>query len=554
MIGGWLWLAMAMASDPDPLLDSLTAELERTRSGWGAEADAPYFLGYRLGDVQRVSVSARYGQLLRVDESAERILDVSVRVGSPERDSSHALRGDFVAGTNFHLGRRIPLDGDERALRVAVWDATHKAMRDAQERWLRVAANQVVKVREEDDSADFSVEEPSVYLGEPASLEVRPSDWTSVLQRVSTVLDDHPEVFGSSATLDGMAQTTYVVTTEGTRIRQPRTWLRVALSAHTVAEDGARIRLYRWKDVSEPSRAPDEAALLEWASQLRSTLVQMRAAPQGEPYSGPVLLRGRAAGVFVHEVIGHRAEGHRQKLDDEGQTFKGKVGQRVMLPSVSIFDDPTLSTYAGEDLNGHYRFDEEGMPGRRVSIVERGVFRGFLMSRSPIEGFPTSNGHGRAQPGRLPVSRMANTVVQTTDPRSEVQLRRRMRQLLRAQGRSWGLLVDEIAGGFTLTGRVFPNAFNVRAVTAFKVFADGRPDERIRGVDLVGTPLVALSNVVAVGNDPAVFNGFCGAESGSIPNSAVSPSLLISTLEVQLKDRDADRPPLLPKPIAAGDT
>ena len=125
---------------------------------------------------------------------------------------------------------------------------------------------------------------------------------------------------------------------------------------------------------------------------------------------------------------------------------------------------------------------------------------------------------------------------------------------LKAQGRPWGLIVDEIGGGFTLTGRVFPNAFNVRAVTAWKIYADGRPDERIRGIDLVGTPLVALGNVIGAGDDPAVCNGFCGAESGSVPNSAVSPSLLLRTLEAQMKEKDADKPPLLPKPSPGGET
>ena len=255
----------------------------------------------------------------------------------------------------------------------------------------------------------------------------------------------------------------------------------------------------------------------------------------------------------MHEVMGHRLEGHRQKREREGQTFTDKVGQQLLPASVTVFDDPSLATYAGEDLNGHYAYDEEGAPPGRAALIEGGVLQGFLMSRSPIEGFAESNGHGRAADWRLPVARMANTVLETDDPRTEAELRALLVEALGEQDREWGLVVDEIAGGFTMTGRVMPNAFNVRAVTAWKVYADGRPDELVRGVDLVGTPLVALTQVVAAGDDPAVFNGFCGAESGSVPNSIAAPSLLLRQLEVQKKEKGSERPPLLAKPAVPGE-
>ncbi|MFT4621806.1 MAG: TldD protein [Myxococcota bacterium] len=174
------------------------------------------------------------------------------------------------------------------------------------------------------------------------------------------------------------------------------------------------------------------------------------------------------------------------------------------------------------------------------------------MSRSPIPGFDQSNGHGRAQAGRQPVARMANTIVQTSEPQDEASLRRLMLDEVRRRGAPYGLIVDELAGGFTLTGRVYPNTFNIRAVTAWRVYPDGRPDELVRGVDLVGTPLDALRRIIAAGDDPGVFNGYCGAESGSVPNAAVSPSLLLRSLEIQKKETDLSRPPLLRKPGIPG--
>jgi predicted Zn-dependent protease len=417
-----------------------------------------------------------------------------------------------------------------------------------------VQANTAVKVADEDPSPDLAPEPPVVDVGPRGVLTLDRSAWEPVLVDLSRRLDAHPEVHASSASLDAVVQTRTFVDSAGTRLRTPRQWIRVALTASTTAEDGAELRLYRWRDVRDPSALPDAATLEAWADDLRRDLVELRSAPAGEAYSGPVLLRGKAAGVFVHEVLGHRVEGHRQKDDEEGHTFKDKVGQSILPPFLDVWDDPTVETLAGEQLNGAYAYDDEGVPARRASIVEDGVFRGFLMSRSPIAGFPTSNGHGRAGEWSQPVARMANLVVETSAPVPAAQLRARLLAEVRAQGRPFGLLVDEIDGGFTLTGRMFPNAFNVRAVTAWRVYADGCPDERVRTIDLVGTPLVALANVVAAGDDPGVFNGFCGAESGYVPVSAVSPSLLLRTLEVQKKEKGADRPPLLPKPSAGGDT
>lgn len=553
MISAWWTFALA-APEPDPLLDALIAEMARTKGSWEGDAEAPYFLSYRVQDEQSWQLSSRYGAVAVHNERSSRMLDVSARVGSPELDSSHPLKGDFVAMGNFHLGEELPKGTDSRAIQSRVWLATSKEIADAKERMRRVEANAAVKVADEHPAADFSLREPVVDIGPRAQMSVDLDAYVPLVTELSRELDREPQIERSSVDLSAVSETEYYVSSEGTQIRHAREWLRVALSATTTLSDGAEVSLYRWRDVSAPELLPSREELLGWVADLSRDTIDMRSAPKGEPYSGPVLLRGRAAGVFVHEVLGHRVEGQRQKDDDEGQTFTDKIGKPILPDYISVYDDPTLAVYAGESLNGHYRYDHEGVPAQRAVLVEGGVFKGFLMSRSPIEGFPESNGHGRAEPQAQPVARMANTILETKRPLPMSALRAEMIRELKAQGRPWGLIVDEIGGGFTLTGRVFPNAFNVRAVTAWKIYADGRPDERIRGIDLVGTPLVALGNVIGAGDDPAVFNGFCGAESGSVPNSAVSPSLLLRTLEAQMKEKDADKPPLLPKPSPGGET
>ncbi len=277
----------------------------------------------------------------------------------------------------------------------------------------------------------------------------------------------------------------------------------------------------------------------------------LREAPVVDPYVGPAILRGRAAAVFFHEILGHRVEGHRQKDEDEGQTLTDKVGEQIFPSFLAVHDDPTLEALAGVDLNGHYVYDDEGVPGQRVPVVEEGVLKGFLVSRSPIDGFPASNGHGRRQPGNAVVARQGNLVVSASETVPYDALRQQLVDEIKAQGKPFGLIFDDISGGFTFTGRTTPNSYAVQPVTVWRVYPDGRPDELVRGVDLIGTPLLTFGRIAAASDEVQVFNGMCGAESGWVPVSAVAPDLLVSEVEVQRGDKEHDRPPLLPPPGVA---
>jgi len=411
-----------------------------------------------------------------------------------------------------------------------------------------IEANQSVRVAEEDPAPDFEPREAVEDAIAVAPIAVDRGYWDAILVQVSARLDRSPRVHRSQASLRVTNRGSAFVDTEGTRLRHGRAMARVMLYVSSTAEDGDRLSLSRHVDVHAAEGLPSPDELLTWADELVADLEALLEAPRGEPYSGPVLLTGKAAGVFVHEVLGHRLEGHRQKRESEGKTFKEYVGRPILPAFVDIYDDPTMARYAGEDLNGYYAYDDEGVAAQRALLVDDGVLVGFLMARSPIEGFESSNGHGRRSPGRAPVSRMGNTIVEVSDGAPFEQLREQLLDEVRAQGLEYGVVVDEIAGGFTRTGRFFVNSFNVRAKTSWRIYADGRPDELVRGIDLIGTPLEAFGNVIAAGDEPEVFNGFCGAESGSVPVSSVSPALLLSSLEFQLKEKGSDRPPLLPKP------
>jgi len=299
-----------------------------------------------------------------------------------------------------------------------------------------------------------------------------------------------------------------------------------------------------------PKDLPDDAAVLKAVDKMIADLKALREAPVVDPYTGPAILSGRATAVFFHEVFGHRIEGHRQKNENEGQTFKKMVGQPVLPAFLSVDFDPTLKHYAGVDLVGSYEFDDEGVRARPLVAVKDGVLENFLMGRSPIEGFPNSNGHGRAQAGFEPVARQSNLVIVNSKPISRDELKKQLIAQIKEQNKPFGLFFDDIQGGFTLTGRTIPNAFNVIPVMVYRVYPDGK-EELVRGVDLVGTPLTVFSKILAADDEKAVFNGICGAESGQVPVSASGPGILISQIEVQKKSKSQERPPILPAPFAA---
>jgi predicted Zn-dependent protease len=311
--------------------------------------------------------------------------------------------------------------------------------------------------------------------------------------------------------------------------------------------------LYQSYFATSPAGLPDEKQLLADARTMIDLLARLRTAPLVDPFSGPAILSGRAAGVFFHEIFGHRVEANRQRNVDDGQTFANKVGQPVLPSFLDVVFDPTLKKLGGVELMGHYLFDDEGVKARRVTVVDKGILKTFLIDRAPIKGFSRSNGHGRAEPGYVPVSRQSNLTVESSRTVSTEKLLDMLRDEARKQGKPFGLLFDNIEGGFTNTGRGSANAFNVLPNVVFRIYTDpSRPPELVRGVDLIGTPLSAFAKIVATGDKADVFNGICGAESGGVPVSASSPPLLVSEVEVQKKAQSQDPLPILPAPNRAG--
>ncbi len=544
--------AIPAAAQKDPVLDVMKKELQREMSVLKTQDPAAYFLSYRIDDSYTSSVSASLGAVKKSDDDHHSTLTVQLRVGDYEMDNTREIRGSDSFDFEFPQFTSVPLEFDEPAIRMVLWNATNQQYRKAAKKYQAVRANTAVKVEAEDKSFDFAsitkAEEHVDPLLDAAALLPDRSEWEARLKRISEGFLSSEHITTGEASMTFSVDRKRIVTSEGSVVAENRPAVRVMLRAEIKCADGMELPLYRSYFAYDIAGLPSEESIAADVREMVATLTAMREAPVVEPFTGPALLSGEAGGVFFHEIFGHRVEGHRQKKETEGQTFKKKEGQSVLPAHMSVVFDPTRRKLDGQDLNGFYVYDDEGVRGQSVSVVKNGILQDFLMNRTPFEKHPSSNGHGRAQAGYQPVSRQSNLIVSTTEPRSDEELREMLREECRKQDKEFGLYFKSVMGGFTMTGRYSPNAFNVTPTEVYRIYLDGRPDELVRGVDLVGTPLVMFSNITEAGKTNAVFTGTCGAESGGVPVSAVSPALLISQIEVQKKDKSQERAPLLPRP------
>jgi predicted Zn-dependent protease len=532
------------------VLKAMEEEMARSMKILGEKGSPPpYFIGYQITDIYKANISASYGALKKSAEKRLRLLDVDLRVGGYKLDNTHQIRGDrFDFGFFFSTPVPISLENDPDAVKGAIWLETDNKYKAAVERLIKIKANRGVKVEEEDKSDDFSKEPPNTYTGTFTTVSPDIPGWEKKVKEYSNLFNHHPKILSSDVTLTAEAENKFLVNSEGTSLIHGRTHWRLRITANTDAEDGMKLTKSRYFDAHTLENLPDEKTVKGAVNQVIKDVLALREAPLMEPYTGPAILSGRASAVFFHEIFGHRIEGNQLKEDDDGQTFTKKVGQQVLPAFISVYDEPALKTYGKQDLNGHYIYDDEGIKAQRVEVVQKGVLKNFLMCRSPIEGFSQSNGHGRSQTGRRPESRQGVLVVESEKTVTREKLRRMLIEECKKQGKTYGLLFDDITGGFTRTSRYGVQSFNVTPITVFRVYVDGRPDELVRGVDLIGTPLTSFSKITACGEEPGIFNGYCGSRSGRIPASAVSPPILTAQIEVQKKEKSADKPPVLPPP------
>ena len=536
----------AQAEDNDPVLQAMQDELQHAMGELESRDEPPYFIGLQAIERRGLTITGEEGGLQGYSPWKARWIQSDVRVGEPTLDNTHALRdGSFDDGDS---GESLSQGDDVAVLRLSIAESIDERYRAAIERIERVRTDQQVLVQDE-VSWDLAPVDPVESLEEPLDVaELDVVRWEDAIRDASSVFAGSPITGDPSVSLSAVAETRWYVSTEGHRIRTSTRLYRVGISVDATSADGTELVLYDAFDSHSAAGLPEPARVKERAAELLAQLQVLLDAPDEEPYQGPVILSGRAAAVFFHEILGHRMEGHRLKEVEDAQTFRNRVGESILPPFLSVTDDPTRATAAGADLRGYYHFDDEGVPAQRTELVVNGKLVGFLQSRSSVGEDGRSNGHGRREPGNSVVTRQGNLIVDSTRTVSEDELREHLIALAREAGLDHALYVDDIQGGFTFTARSIPNAFQIDVIKARRVFVDGRPDEVVRGIDLIGTPLQTFSQIVATSDRPEAFNGSCGAESGWVPVSAVAPAMLVAEIETQRKPKDLVRPPLYAPP------
>jgi predicted Zn-dependent protease len=545
--------AQAGAQQPGTpvLLDAMTTELHRAFTSLGKAAATtdekqmpPYFLSYSVSDASYVGIRAQYGALVDSTANRVRVADVQVRLGDPKLDNTHGTHRSAAVNS-----LQLPLTDDREALQRTLWMATNTGYGTALDNFLRVKTEAQVRAKEEDSSPDFSQETPQTFIGKPAPpVMVDKAAWERRVTELSKVFREYPDVYQNMVMLTVQNETDYFASSEGSQLVTPHLTARLVVFAVTRADDGMDLFRAQTFEAETVEGLPAQAEIQTAVRELGKSLEALRKAPVTEPFDGPAILSGRAAAVFFHEVLGHRLEGQRQRGDEEGQTFTKDIGKEVLPTFLSVADDPTRTTFGTTWLSGSYEFDDEGQKARRVDLIDDGVLKTFLMSRLPISSFAESNGHGRAQTGRVPTGRQGNLIVTSTKTEPESELRKQLIEEAKKQGKPYGLYFEDISSGFAVTTRSSPQAFQVIPLVVWRVYVDGRPDELVRGVSIVGTPLAAMKRILATGDKSEVFNGECGAESGTVPVSAVAPAMLVSEMETQKQAQGTARPPILAIP------
>ncbi|MCB9785504.1 MAG: TldD/PmbA family protein [Deltaproteobacteria bacterium] len=536
-------------ADIDPVMGAMAAELERTTTSLALPGyEAPYYTAYRVEDLVGHSIGGRMGAVDEDRVQHSRDAWVDVRVGGYDFDSSEDDMAEWPYEDDYEPPTSVPIDGDAAGLRHTLWLLTDLRYKQALSSYMKLKGQRVFTPDKKKKRPSNTRAEAVHYTEAPVALSVDAERWRRTVKTLGNMVATAPAVFDNQVLFRARVQTRWFVTNEGIRLRTVAPLYEIHVQAWVRTDDGMlldqSVDLYGRSE----SRLPDDAELERQVSQMLADLEALRLAPELEPYTGPAILEPAATGVFFHEVLGHRLEGHRQDSAEEGQTFADHLGQQIMPSFLSVLDDPTRATEGSVQLNGAYRFDDEGVRAQEVTLVRDGVLEGFLMSRRPVSGFDRGNGHGRAQGTMTPVSRMGNLIVRSDRTVSDARLRKMLLAEARRQGKPYALIIRDITGGSTNTSSYGYQAFKGGARMVYKVDARTGAETLVRGVEIVGTPLTALGKIMAAGDTPGVFNGYCGAESGMVPVSTIAPATLFSEIELQRSARGRAKGPILGSP------
>ncbi|MGO9257189.1 MAG: metallopeptidase TldD-related protein [Bryobacteraceae bacterium] len=565
----------AQTPAPDPMLRAMHDELERARKITVANLEAPYFIEYVMDEADSFSVSASLGGLVHKRRERFRQPEVFVRVGDYKFDNTNFAGGGF-GGSRYDL-ERFPLENSYPVLRRYLWLETDSAYKSAVEAISRKRAA-LRNLSQNGDLNDFAHAEPLHSVHPFHALELDEDAWADKVRALSAVFAEYPEVKNSSIEMEASAGGYVVVNSEGTEVREPENVVYLRARAIAQAADGTTLRDALTFHALDPVRMPPDAEMRRGVAELAKNVVALAKAPKGEDYSGPVLFEGTAAAQVFAEVLGHNLSLTRRPAGGGGRgggvepsELDGRLGARVLPDSFEVVDDPTQKEWRGRPLFGSYDVDREGVPAKPLPLVQKGVLKGYLLTRQPVKGFEGSNGRAR-MPGNNGASTpgISNLFVSSSEGVSPADLKKQLIDLIQTRNKPYGILVRRMD---------FPSSASIDEVRrliqggqgsgrpvslpilAYKVYPDGR-EELVRGLRFRGFNARSLKDILAAGNDSTVFDfmdnpapfALIGASTYTSEACVVAPSILIDDLELHPVEEELPKLPVVPAPGLAPDT
>jgi hypothetical protein len=566
----WSAQAPAPAPAPDPVLRAMHDEMERSRKLTVSNLEAPYFIEYLMDEEENFSVAASLGGVVARRHDRFRSPEIHVRVGDYKFDNTNYSGSGFSYGSRYDL-ERFPLEDAYPVLRRYFWLQTDSAYKSAVEAISRKrAALRNVAAGEQID--DFAHAEPVHYIRAFSRLAIDEEAWTNRVRALSAIFAQYPEVRNSAVVLESSDGGYYLVNSEGTEVRAPEraTYLRAQATAQ--APDGMTVRDAVAFHSLDAARMPTEAELNRSVTALAENVVALAHAPKGEDYSGPVLFAGVAGAQILAEVLGRNLAMARRPVADQGRgggasanELEGRTGARILPDSFDVVDDPTQKEWRGRPLFGSYDVDREGVAAAPLRLVEKGVLKGFLMTRQPVRGFEGSNGRAR-MPGNYGAGAagFGNLFIGSSEATPAAELKHKLMELCRTRDKPYGIIVRKMdfpsSASLDEARRLLSGSQgSTRPVSipilVYKVYTDGR-EEMVRGLSFRGLNVRSLKDILAAGDDSTVFEfmnnpapfALIGAASFTAETCVVAPSILIDDLELHPVEEELPKLPVAPAP------
>jgi predicted Zn-dependent protease len=510
----------------------------------------PYYCSFLLKDIHWFNTWASSGSTCRSQRDRMRHVYCDLRVGSYDYDqvTEGGLRElDDELESSSHCS--VPIDDkDYDGLRITLWKLLESKFREALSDFNQKEASRISTLDPNNGLRSFTRTKRASFRHHARMNQVDYEAWGKFCKRASLWISQLPKLSGSWVEFDSSQETRIFISTEGTLTVQNAQVFCLSANIHRLTKEGSRLEQEVVLNCGSLSELPDMATFKKMVLEKYEQLQRVAKAKKIHAFSGPVLLYPGPAGLLFHEAVGHRLEGSRLLSSGEGQTFKGQEGKQIFSLPITVRDNPLLKEHNGQKCIGAYTYDDEGTKAQDTVLIEDGVLKGFLSTRAALQkGRYSSNGHARTKQHQRPISRMAVTIIEGKNGEPLDRLKAKLISEIKRQKKPFGLIVYETNGGETDTTNYDFQAFSGDISYATLVYPNGK-EICVRGVNFVGTPLQSLSNIIAVGDNPELDNGFCGAESGLLPISTIAPAVLVRNLELQGKDEELVTPSILKRP------